>query len=91
MLVKSSFAIHEAKARFSELVRVVKSGRELVITERGRPVARLVGVAEEARLRDRLRDLQSQGIIGAFPTSPDAVVAPVVRRRGAVARFLADR
>jgi prevent-host-death family protein len=89
--VKSSYAIHEAKARFSELVRVVKSGRELVITERGRPVARLVGVPDHARLADRLRDLQAQGVLTAFPDDTGVALEPIARRRGAVKRFLAER
>lgn len=89
--MKSSYAIHEAKARFSELVRVARSGRDLVITDRGRPVARLIGMGEPTRLADRLRDLQAQGVLTAFPEIADADIQPIARRRGALARFLADR
>jgi prevent-host-death family protein len=89
--MKSSYAIHEAKARFSELVRVAKSGRDLVITDRGRPVARLVGMGEPKRLADRLLDLQAQGVLGAFPERADVEIQPIARRRGSLARFLADR
>jgi prevent-host-death family protein len=89
--MKSSYAIHEAKARFSELVRVARAGRELVITDRGRPVARLIGMGEPTRLADRLLDLQSQGVLTAFPEASSADIRPVARRRGALARFLADR
>jgi prevent-host-death family protein len=89
--MKSSYAIHEAKARFSELVRVAKSGRELVITDRGRPVARLIGVTESSRLADRLLDLQAQGVLTAFPAAGPVDIKPLARRRGALARFLADR
>ncbi|TAK85643.1 MAG: type II toxin-antitoxin system prevent-host-death family antitoxin [Betaproteobacteria bacterium] len=34
--------IYDAKARFSELVAAVAKGREVVITRRGKPVARLL-------------------------------------------------
>ena len=34
--------VHDAKARFSELIERAESGRETVITKRGRVVAKLV-------------------------------------------------
>ncbi|MDE0399360.1 MAG: type II toxin-antitoxin system prevent-host-death family antitoxin [Candidatus Poribacteria bacterium] len=34
--------IHEAKTRFSQLVKVVKSGERVVILESGEPVAELI-------------------------------------------------
>ena len=37
-----SVSIYEAKARLSALIRAVASGEEVVITNRNRPVARLV-------------------------------------------------
>lgn len=40
-----------AKTHFSELVQEVKRGREIEITERGKPVARLVPV-ETARRKE---------------------------------------
>jgi prevent-host-death family protein len=38
----TSVGMHEAKTRLSELVAEVEAGGEVVITRRGRPVARLV-------------------------------------------------
>jgi prevent-host-death family protein len=38
--------LHEAKANLSALVREVGRGGEVVITNRGRPVARLVPIAK---------------------------------------------
>jgi prevent-host-death family protein len=37
-----SIGIYEAKSRLSELVERAESGREVVITRRGKPVAKLV-------------------------------------------------
>ncbi len=37
-----SIGIYEAKSKLSELVERVESGREVVITRRGKPVAKLV-------------------------------------------------
>lgn len=42
----------EAKNRLSELLRAAEAGRSIVITRRGRPVARLIPAAD-----DRLEDL----------------------------------
>ena len=38
----TSVGMHEAKTRLSELVAEVEAGGEVIITRRGRPVARLV-------------------------------------------------
>jgi prevent-host-death family protein len=55
--MRTTASVAEVKARLSEYVRRVKAGNEVVITERGVPVARLTGleVAERrATRRDRL-------------------------------------
>jgi prevent-host-death family protein len=42
--------IHEAKTRFSQLLRRVAAGEEIIVANRGVPVARLVPIpAERAR------------------------------------------
>lgn len=38
--------VREARQQFSKLLDAVKRGREIVITEHGRPVARLVPLAQ---------------------------------------------
>lgn len=40
-----SFAVFEAKNRFSELLNAVEHGEEITITRHGQPVARLVSVS----------------------------------------------
>jgi len=47
----------EAKNRLSELLRAAEAGRSIVITRRGRPVARLVPAIDESS-KD-LRELQA--------------------------------
>lgn len=46
--------IYEAKSRLSQLVERVEAGEEIVLTRRGRPVAKIVNVAPAAK-RDRAR------------------------------------
>ncbi len=42
--------VAEAKARFSELVKRAQAGEEIVVTRRGKPVARVMPPAVEATL-----------------------------------------
>lgn len=41
--------IYEAKSRLSQLVEKVESGEEVILTRRGKPVAKIVNVAPSAR------------------------------------------
>lgn len=45
----------DANRRFSELLRAVRRGRSVLVTSHGRPVARIVPVAEEYRTRNTAR------------------------------------
>lgn len=51
--------LFEAKARLSELVDRAEAGREIVITRRGRAVARIV----PARLSGRRREVDRDAIV----------------------------
>jgi prevent-host-death family protein len=69
----------EAKTKLSELLDLVERGEEVVITRRGQPVARLVGMAardEGARLSalvDDIRETRTQ--LGATGISIADLVA----------------
>jgi len=61
----------EAKTHLSELLDRVEQGEELVITRRGRPVARLVPAVDAARTRaaeavTRLRALRRDTTLGGL-------------------------
>jgi prevent-host-death family protein len=53
--------IRELKATLSECVREVKAGRTIVLTDHGKPVARII--PEGLSLRERLESLRSAGAI----------------------------
>lgn len=67
--MKKQAAVAELKAHLSRILRRVKAGEEIVITERNVPVARIVPVPASAD--DRLRALERQGLVkigsGRFP------------------------
>lgn len=55
----------QLKSRLSEYLRRVKAGGELVITERGVPVARLVPLGDTERRTTRRLRLSKTGIVRA--------------------------
>jgi len=58
-------AISELKAKLSEHIGRVKRGEEVLVTERGKPVARLVPISPGAAEDDRIRDLLRRGVVSA--------------------------
>ncbi|MEL6797433.1 MAG: type II toxin-antitoxin system Phd/YefM family antitoxin [Planctomycetota bacterium] len=42
-----SINIHDAKTRFSKLLKLVEAGEEVVIAKAGKPVAKLVAYSED--------------------------------------------
>ena len=56
-----SIGIRELKSKLSECVREVKSGRTIVVTERGKPVARII--PEAISLQERVEALRKAGTI----------------------------
>jgi len=61
----------------SELLRDVKLGREWIVTERGRPVARLVSAsASRGDLGERLKRLEEAGVIERV-ASPQPLPPPL--------------
>jgi len=84
------YPVHEAKAKLSEILRRVKRGRSVGISERGREIARVVPVAPATDLASRLAELERDGVIRSGRGSLKGI-APLARRRGALARFLESR
>ena len=63
-----SASIAELKAQASAILRRVKAGEDVLVTDRGRPVARLTPYTGEIT-ESRLAHLASEGVI-ALPTTP---------------------
>jgi prevent-host-death family protein len=84
------YSTYEAKARFSELLRKVRNGRSITITYHGEPVAELRPVAPAEGTEARIRRLVERGLVTPAPKGPHGL-EPVVRRPGALQRFLAER
>ncbi len=81
----TTVGIREAKAKLSHYVDLARGGDHVVITDRGRPVARLVAIADEtARSAEVvLAELAESGVL-ELGIAPDGA-GPSARRSGPVA------
>ena len=56
--------VRDAKMNLSRLLKMVQKGVEITLTDRNRPVGRIIPVrAESLPLKDRIRRLEDHGII----------------------------
>jgi len=60
-LIQERVSIGQLKARLSEYLKRVTAGREVVVTDRGRPVARLIGLGGQLGLEGRMLELVESG------------------------------
>jgi prevent-host-death family protein len=70
--------VRELKAQLSEYLRRVKSGQTILITERGKPIGRIV--PEEKSLEGRMQQLAKAGFVSwngeRLPPREPAVINP---------------
>ena len=76
---EQTIGVRELKARLSEYLRQVKQGRTLVITERGKPVGRLVPVGQSLELR--LKAMVDAGL-AEWNGKPLPPMKPVAKLKG---------
>ncbi len=89
----AEYSVYETKAHLSEVLRLVKTRREVVITERGRPIAKIVPfeAEEEDSLDQRVERLVAAGQLSRPTASPAEPLPPSRKAPGALQRFLAER
>ena len=87
--------VSQLKVSLSAYLRQVKAGEELVITERGRPIARLLPLSSSTPLPEHLKAMEEKGLLKRgekplpsdfwdMPRPPDpqsAVLSAVLRER----------
>jgi len=88
--MKSHYSIYEAKAKLSEIIRAVKSNRQVIITERGKEVACVAPLRPANTLAQRIEELERRGVVSPAVGSVRDI-KPIARRPGALRRFLRDR
>lgn len=76
--------LREANQQFSKAIKAVKAGKEVVLTERGKPIAVIKPLEQEDKLKARIRRLEAEGILRSGPKSgkPMPVWRSPVRIKG---------
>ena len=92
--MSQTYSTYEAKAKFSEVIRKVRSGQRIIITFHGEEVAEVRpvhrGRKSRETLEERIQKLERRG--EALPaTAPVANIRPLAKRPGALKRFLESR
>ena len=76
----ATVGIREAKMRLSKYIKMVHRGQEVILTDRGRPVGKIVPIhATELPLEERLLRLTEQGILAGKPLQAASGLPPLVR------------
>ena len=87
-----TIGIREAKAQLSRLVSEARRGTEWIITDRGRPVAKLTPLGEAATpLAYRVQQLEVWGWIDPAPLGAPALPQPLDVRRDVQQALQDDR
>ncbi len=83
--------LREANQRFCAAVKVVRAGGEVVLTERGRPIAVLRALSAASGGEQRVRHLEATGLIRpAAKQGPLPAWRPRPVRGGSIVRTLRE-
>jgi len=86
-----SVGIRDAKANLSKLLRMVEKGKEVVLTDRGRPVGKLVPIAKGTLpLASRIKEMEDAGILEAANGKGSRCLPPPIPVEKGIAGKLLD-
>ena len=88
----TTIGVRELKAQLSRTLRQVKAGETVIITERGKPIGRIVPL--ESSLEDRMQELIAAGVLAwngkKFQPQRDLASLPRTRGDKTVAELLLE-
>lgn len=91
MLMIRSVGIREAKINLSKLLKEVRKGAEIFITDRGTRIAKIVAVNdEELPLADRVRNLETSGLLDPRPGNVRQLPPPLPLEPGIAQQYLQE-
>jgi len=85
------YSTYDAKTHFSEILRKVRAGQSVLVSYHGRPVAEIRPVEGKETFEQRLDRLEAEGLLVPPEHPPGTKMRPVVRKPGALKRFLESR
>lgn len=88
MNVATSVGVRELKNHLSRYLERVRGGEEIVVTDRGKPVARLTSVDAST---DRVADLVASGVVQAPSTKSRRRPRSRIVAEGTVSDLVADQ
>jgi prevent-host-death family protein len=63
-MISKNLGIREVKTNLSSLLKKVKDGQEIIITDRGKPIGKIVPFpAKDLSLENRIQRLENQGLL----------------------------
>jgi prevent-host-death family protein len=82
--------LREAKANLSKLLRMVEKGKEVILTDRGRPIGKLVPIAKGVLpLASRIKEMEETGILEVVTgKGPRRLPPPISVEKGMARKFL---
>ncbi|MBW1996783.1 MAG: type II toxin-antitoxin system prevent-host-death family antitoxin [Deltaproteobacteria bacterium] len=84
--------VREAKINLSKLLKMVKHGAQVTLTDRNRPVGKIVPIQDNILpLKDRIKDLEYRGIIEAFKRKKPVKIPPPIPLPDELAQRLLQR
>lgn len=88
----TTVGIREAKTHLSKYLKMVRQGQEVTLTDRGRPVGKIVPIpAVELSLGVRIRCLEEKGVLAPTPQGKKSVPSsPVPVPQEAAQRYLQE-
>ena len=88
----SRVGIRDAKIHLSRFLQIVKNGGEVILTERGKPVGKIVPVQQmELSLSERLKQLENKGIIAPRQIKEEArLSSPIAVPDGIAQKMLKE-
>jgi prevent-host-death family protein len=92
LMQSKSIGIREAKIHLSKLLRLVREGNEVILTDRGLPVGKIVPIQSETLpLSVRIQHLEDQGVLEpvvkkAWKKTPSPIPVP----EGLAQKFLQE-
>ncbi len=88
---KNYIGIREARINLSKLIRDVRDGMEIIITDRGTPVARLVPAqGQTLSLEERIKNYESCGLIEPGPEKKTVDSTPIELPREKFERYIRE-
>jgi prevent-host-death family protein len=88
----ASVGIRDAKMHLSKYIKMVQQGTEVIITDRGRPVGKIIPIqARDLSLDERIKRMEDQGLIDPIAgKSPKKIPPPLPVPEGIAQKLLQE-